>query len=188
MRINAVVELNHYEQELCVHVAKMRNHQNACKYGYNPFRELVNDINGVGAEWAFCSLFNVSHRGIMDIHPRSARKGEDNLGDATILENIRIDVKCTSKEDGKLVVSNTKINQEVHAYALMSGVFPVYTFRGFVPKEYVFRECNESKKGKKNYHSVYQYELLEIEGLKKHLSLIVTTREATIQAPQIKAN
>ena len=89
------------------------------------------DLEGVCGELAFCKLFNV----YPDLD--TDREPPHPLFDC-VVDGLRIDVKTTKWETGKLIVDARKGSKTngVDYYALMTGVFPgPYTFRGFIHRE-----------------------------------------------------
>jgi len=113
--------------------------------------DIKNDVDGLGAEYAFCKLFNVMPD--LTIGIRSAKNGEDG-GDAILHNGLSVDVKSTSYETGRLIsVPWKSTNSHVDLYCLMTGECPTYTFRGFYRREDLFLENNklELRKGNISY-------------------------------------
>lgn len=89
------------------------------------------DINGFGAEVAFCKIANVYPD--FTTHIRSG--GED-----CILSNgIKVDVKWTSLDPPRLLVKQyMKQKGDVGVYVLMIGEYPKYSVVGFASDDEVF--------------------------------------------------
>lgn len=130
--LNTVVELSESEQAICRYIAKRRFENNRSggiqdqKIGAQSNANV--DLNGFAGEFAFCKLHN-----ILPDFSINVRRTNANDYDA-ILENKKIDVKTTEYPTGKLVAVEWK-NDNVDLYALMTGEFPKYTFRGFMRRE-----------------------------------------------------
>jgi hypothetical protein len=128
--INSKVYLSKIEQDICLLLAKMR-------YDNNRLEEIKNskignqsneetDIEGIGAEWAFCKLFNV----FLDFSIYT-RTSQEDKGDALLPCGKSVDVKTTKYATGKLLAVPWK-SRHIDLFALMVGVFPSYTFKGFM--------------------------------------------------------
>jgi len=142
-KIGTEVSLNEIEQRLCVHVAKVRyaaNRDGGVKNALNsantfdvmPTFEV--DLEGYGAEVAFCKLFNVYPD--FSFHLRDS---ERDFGDARLACGRVVDVKSTKYKTGRLLAPLWK-NDAHDLYALMIGVFPTYKFVGFMKREDLRRE------------------------------------------------
>lgn len=121
------VALNDVEQRLVKTVAVAR-YDNARAKGvpktFVAYEDgYVCDIDGFGGELAFCKLFNV----YPDMSIR-AWEGEQDEGDC-VWNGLRIDVKTTTYPEGCLLAGGWK-KLNVDYYALMTGVFPNYYYRG----------------------------------------------------------
>ena len=155
------ISLNMAEQKLAVYLAKRR-------YGVNRSAGMKDsridsdknadgwkmDLVGIAGEIAFSRLFNVYPD--TDISVTCSSKGQDH-GDVTIPFNginYVVDVKTTIYSRGKLLVVPWKDfkNSGVDLYALMTGVFPSYVFRGFISSKDLFRKENyQTMNGHKCY-------------------------------------
>ena len=143
IKIGQVISLNQAERKLAHFVAKNRNgnnrHFNTTNLKISADDPATVDLEGVCGEIAFCRLFNV----YPDID--TDREPPHPLYDAIIPPippGIRIDVKTTKYENGKLLVDARKGSKTdgVDFYALMTGQFPgPYTFRGFIAKEHIIQ-------------------------------------------------
>ena len=137
VKIGQTVSLSTAERKLAHFVAKHRN-------GVNRYFNITNlkvsasdpveiDLEGICGELAFCKLFNVYPDLDTDRNPPHP------LHDCTLPPpppgGLRIDVKTTKYENGKLLVDSRKgyKTDGVDYYALMTGTFPgPYTFRGLI--------------------------------------------------------
>jgi hypothetical protein len=143
IKIGQVISLNQAERKLAHFVAKNRSgnnrHFNLTNLKISPEDASTVDLEGICGEIAFCKLFNV----YPDID--TDREPPHPLYDAIIPPippGIRIDVKTTKYENGKLLVDARKGSKTdgVDFYALMTGQFPgPYTFRGFIAKEHIIQ-------------------------------------------------
>lgn len=131
------------EQVFCEAVAESRRLNNRSsgvpdkKMGGQSGQET--DLCGVGAEFAFCKLFNLFPD--LSIEPRSAAVGTDAEKDSNLFGWL-IDIKGTNLVNGRLLSRPMDAKYETHAartstnlFALMTGPYPTFTFRGFFSKE-----------------------------------------------------
>ena len=103
--------------------------------------ELAND-EGVYSEIAFCKLFNLYPR-VFDLAPRSSCKNTDD-GDADMHDGRVVDVKTTTRENGRLLACHWKAKScVVDVFALLTGKCPTYTFRGFMTAPDLFLESRK---------------------------------------------
>ena len=116
-------------------VAKNRNtrnrHFNVTNLKISAADAATVDLEGVCGEIAFCKLFNA----YPDLD--TDRTPPHPLFDC-VVSGLRIDVKTTKWDSGKLIVDARKGSKTngVDYYALMTGQFPgPYTFRGFIARE-----------------------------------------------------
>ena len=155
--IGTKVRLSSEEQALCKYIAKKRSENNrACEVMNNNFANGMSDfdvdLQGFGGEMAFCKLFNV--------YPDfqiGARSAETDSGDCTV-SGLRIDVKTRRRHDGDLLVNVTK-KPTVFAYALMTGTFPEFTYRGVCLAFSVFKEERIIQMPTYKSYRVFQHEL-----------------------------
>jgi hypothetical protein len=164
--IGKSMTLEEGEQEVCKKIAQMRHTKNRMdsivnkKIG-NQSDEFT-DLNGIGAELAFCKLFNLYPD--LTIYIRSSANGDD-LGDCKLNGKL-IDVKATVHEHGRLLTVPWK-KPTVYAFALMVGTFPEYSFRGFLMADELI---NEDRLGRMPGSSIDSYfaeqeELVEFDEL-----------------------
>lgn len=130
------IELTAGEQRVARHLARVR--YLGCRLAGSPNvraggqSDAVTDLEGVGAELAFCKLFNVwPGRAFEGGPPPSAARGEDGGGDA-LLCGWPVDVKATKYATGRLLAVRWK-RRGPGAFALMVGAFPAYRLKGFMP-------------------------------------------------------
>jgi hypothetical protein len=103
--------------------------------------ELAND-EGVYSEIAFCKLFNLYPR-VFDLAPRSSCKNTDD-GDATMHDGRIVDVKTTTRENGRLLACHWKAKScVVDVFALVTGKCPKYIFRGFLSAHDLFLDSRK---------------------------------------------
>ncbi len=138
-KIGTEIILNPIEMGVAKFIAKHRdemNRKNGLKSANISVQsDLEIHINGCGAEFAFCKLFNTYPD--FDVY---SRKTEDDQGDA-ILFGKKVDVKTTKLENGNLIAPQWKNNsKEIELYALMIGELPIYIFKGFMTKKEFIKE------------------------------------------------
>ena len=166
--INKEVKLNEAEERLAKFIGKKR-YEGSRKAGVHNAKiggqsNEQTDQEGAGAELAFCKLFNIYPD--MNIEIKSAKNGTDK-GDA-VLDGKAIDVKSTTYKTGRLLAAKWKDpNSEIHAYALLTGELPNYTFRGFMKSENLLREEMLRDLGKGEGYVAEQEDLAEWEDLEK---------------------
>ena len=133
MIIGSKTTLNDVEQRLVKTVAKLRNEENRLKNvadrKLSDEDSIALDVQGFGGELAFCKAFNL----YPDMFIK-ARKSANDRGDVT-WSGFSLDVKATKKEDGCLLVNSWKKSKYVDGYALMTGEFPIYVYRGMIEAE-----------------------------------------------------
>ena len=152
------------EQEIARLTSRLRSQSNRSagvtskKIGVQELDEKI-DLEGFGAELAFCKLCNTYPD--FSIFVRSTAT---DLGDVWLPDGRNVDVKHTKYPNGRLITPTWK-TAEVSLYALMTGIFPRYIFRGVLPRERLMREeniCDLANTGKLSY-GVRQEELLDLE-------------------------
>jgi hypothetical protein len=155
---NTEVTLNTQEQAICRALAKKRYGNNRKAGTRNakrgPQSNEQTDLEGIGAEFAFCKLHNVYPD--FSIQPRNA---ENDEGDCKLLDGRAVDVKATQYRTGKLIAVPWK-QTGVELFALMTGVFPTYTFRGFMEAAELLREDRLGTLGYGPTHIAQQKELV----------------------------
>jgi len=131
VRIGTWITLNTGEQAICHVIAQGRYH--AARTAHVPNAKVgdqsneLTDLNGFGAELAFCRAFNVCPD--FSLQARSSILGDDLDADASVF-GIPIDVKSTVLLHGRLIGAIKKHPLRHCAYVLLVGSFPRYCFRG----------------------------------------------------------
>lgn len=154
--IGKTITLNEQEQAICHYIAKQRQANNRrCKVKNNNVTKHSDydvELQGFGGEMAFCKAFNV----IPDFEI-SARSAASDKGDCNV-DGFLIDVKTTRSHMSNLCVGLNK-KPTVFAYALMTGKFPTFTYRGvFLANSLLVDErIKEIKTGR--VYMAYQHEL-----------------------------
>lgn len=171
MNIGTVIELDWVEQNLAKVLAKMRHDNNRASGVKNSKigsqSNEVTDLEGIASELAFCRGFNCYPD--LTIAPRSSAKGEDK-GDLRLANGLIVDVKATKYSNGKLLAVTWK-NHCVHAFALMVGEFPRYTFKGFMLQDDLI---NPKRIGDLGYGKTYlaeQHELVDMPKIIAHFAI-----------------
>jgi hypothetical protein len=151
-----IIELNDAEQRLAKYLAQCRYKSNRAsgtinrKIGDQSDEET--DLNGIGAEIAFCKLFNVFPDTNIDQRPNE---------DAILHSGIRVDVKTTKYPNGKLITPIWKKKISVELYALMIGTFPAYKFAGCIRGDELFKDENIINLGYGDTYAVFQDKLIK---------------------------
>ena len=119
------------------------------------------NLNGFGAELAFCNLSNV-------LFDNSTIEKESHFSkvDAVLKNGKTIDVKNTIYTNGKLIVRLGKEQKVVDIYALMTGKFPNFKFCGWAKYEEIIQAKNIVNLGWGDAYALNQNQLndeLEIE-------------------------
>ena len=153
--IGAQVELNNAEQRLARFMARSRM-DNAIKRGITNAQvgsqdRFDIDLEGYGAELAFCKLFNVYPDMSIVADPSA-----DRTGDA-IWMGKTVDVKTTKYKTGRLLAVRWK--QKKDLYALMVGTFPKYEFRGMATGDKLIRQENLTDLGHGEGYALGQHQL-----------------------------
>lgn len=131
------VELTPVEQRLAEYIAKQRHARNRAagvedaKIG--PQGAFMTDLQGIGAELAFCKIHNCYPDLQIDQRPEA---------DAYTTRHGAVDVKATQYQGGRLVVRPTKAAMAPDAYALMVGTYPRFRFVGWVTADELFQDSN----------------------------------------------
>mgnify|MGYP001826134759 CR=1 FL=1 len=92
------------------------------------------DLEGIGAELAYCKLFN--------LYPDTETTGHTPDEDAVHHTGQSVDVKATKYKSGHLVAVLGKAEHPAEHYCMMIGTFPHYRFAGYVHHEKLFRDEN----------------------------------------------
>jgi hypothetical protein len=148
-----IVKLNEVEQKLAIFLAKKRHQANRSSNTTN--RKIggqsdeQTDLEGVGAEIAYCKIMNVYPDMDLDHRPPD---------DATLSDGRTVDVKATRYKSGRLVVVPWK-KAGVDLFALMVGEFPEYRLAGTKPADEVIREDRLGDLGHGKTYMVEQKDL-----------------------------
>ena len=84
------------------------------------------NLNGFGAELAFCRLCDVEFDS-----STIQKENHFNKEDATLKDGTTVDVKNTIYPNGKLLVRTGKEEKNIDIYALVIGKFPSFKFVGW---------------------------------------------------------
>jgi hypothetical protein len=127
------ITLSSADQELTKTIATKRSEyakKNGFHNNWGSKTAFEIDLEGFGAELAFCRLF--------DCNPDLAIELKEMDFDTITKKGNKVDVKYTSKEDGDLLVKTSKKKGQVDIYALMTGKFPTYRFVGYATSDKVY--------------------------------------------------
>lgn len=120
------VTLNSIEQAVVKHLAKRRIEHDrsvgARATIYHGAQALENEVDSLGAEFAYCKLMNC----YPDTDP-----GHFSPFDARLRDGRTVDVKSTRRHNGRLLVK-MKSRDLPDLYALMVGSFPSYRLAGHI--------------------------------------------------------
>lgn len=100
-----------------------------------PLNEM--NLNGFGAELAFCKLCNVEFD-----YSTIEKESHFSKDDAVLKNGKTVDVKTTVYTNGKLLVRVGKEQKVVDIYALMIGKFPQFKFCGWAAYEEIIQVKN----------------------------------------------
>ena len=155
------IELNATEQALARSIATQR--WTSCREAglVNPQQGAVlseqdMDLEGAGAELAFCKVANV-YPDLNDDHT--------NQVDAWTRGGARVDVKATRHERGRLLAVRWKQTGKVDFFVLMVGTFPKYRCAGFFPSNDLLKPHRLAQIGRGFSYAAEQDELQHIEGI-----------------------
>lgn len=120
------------------------------------------DLTGVGAELAFCRLFNV----YPDLKI-GVRKGSHDA----IWSGYTVDVKGSTFRGARLLAKLSKKDAPSDIYALMTGIFPEYTFRGMATKRELLVASRLTNLGHGEGYAMDQSDLTFPEGKESDSSI-----------------
>ena len=148
------ITLNDAEQKLARYLAQKR-YQNARSKGIENKRigdqsDAETDLNGIGAEIAFCKLMNV----YPDLQTEHI---PDN--DALLRNGMTVDVKATKYRNGHLIAAPWKSTEAADIYALMVGTFPNYRFAGWASGSHLLQSDNKKDLGHGEGYALTQDQL-----------------------------
>ena len=163
IKIGTVINLTEEWQELSREVA-LERYENNRRHGtvqaaiHNMSDEDA-ELEGFAAELAFCKLHGTEPD--LTIYTRSAENGTDT-SDTTLPCGLTVDIKTTKHMNGRLI---TPIHKNITGdlYALMTGKFPTYTFRGFMKQEELLQD---DRIGDLGYGPTYIADQCELRDLK----------------------
>lgn len=131
------IVLNDTEQRLAKYLAKKRFEHNRKSHTTNarigPQSDEETDLEGIGAEIAYCKLMNVFPDTNIDERPAN---------DCILKNGKTVDVKTTKYKNGHLIAvcKKAKMEEQPDIYALMVGVFPKYRFAGMMDSKELLKE------------------------------------------------
>jgi len=131
------IELNELEQRIARHLAKKR-HETDRQLGISnrrigPQSDDDTDLEGIGAELAYCKAVNV--------YPDLATDYKSlPTEDAITRDGYRVDVKSTTYERGHLLATLGKAGNPADIYVLVVGRFPRYRIAGFMHVDELLQE------------------------------------------------
>lgn len=151
------ITLNECEQRLAKWLALRRHEMNrsaGVKNGkIGPQSNEETDLEGIGAEIAFCRLANVFPDLSLDRRPDF---------DAVFLGSA-VDVKATKYANGHLLAVRGKAEKPADIYALMVGRFPTYKFSGLMPASSLLLQTRVSDFGYGPTYAAKQGELVSVQ-------------------------
>jgi len=159
MIIGTQTILTALEQRLVKTVASLRNRENRLKKvtdrKLSAEDSIELDVQGFGGELAFCKTFNL----YPDFTIGARKTGEDK-GDVS-WSGLYLDVKATRKEDGFLLITPWKKAAQVDGFALMTGDFPIYVYRGMIEADEALQPWWLKDLGRGDTYAVPQTKLKE---------------------------
>ena len=125
------IYLSYHDQELIINMSMDICKQDRSYFINNYKRDKAIDLykmnlNGFGAELAFCRLCDVEFDS-----STIQEENHFNKADATLKDGTTVDVKNTTYPNGKLLVRMGKESKCVDIYVLMIGTFPIFKFSGW---------------------------------------------------------
>lgn len=123
------------------------------------FNMYLTDINGYGAELAFCKMFNLC--------PDLTSHNRVGGFDAKLPDGTTVDVKQSRSltTDLRVKCGRKKLGDS-SLYALLVGGFPTYTFVGFTEESVVF-ESPITQVWEKDHYTVARDKLMPVQNLKE---------------------
>ena len=160
--IKVVLEAGEIETARMLARARMRINARAGVFDRRRSEEPPEDIeiNGMGAELAYCKAFNLWPD--LTVHVRSG--GADMVNH----EGQSIDVKATPHVNGWLLVPPYKIDKGVDLYALVTGFMPYYNIIGYATSDEIFNDDNLVDKGYGDTYGLPQEKLHEYDDNSLH--------------------
>jgi len=135
-------ELNLKQQQIILNMADEIAKQDRSYFELNFKKDksmdlAIMNINGFGAELAFCILTNSKFDSTTNPDENHFLKD-----DAVLRDGRTVDVKTTVYKTGKLMIRYGKEDKKVDLYALMVGEFPKYTFKGWISYDDIIKQQN----------------------------------------------
>jgi hypothetical protein len=136
------VELNDAEQRLAAYLAKKRmranRKHNITDQQISSLDKYDMEVNGIGAEIAFCKAANV-YPDLTVATAANTRPVHD-----CVLNDKTWDVKTTTRKDGQLLVRKYKADEGKLSdyYVLVTGEMPEYTVVGYANKDKIIHRRN----------------------------------------------
>jgi len=135
-------ELNFKQQQIILNMADEIAKQDRSYFELNFKKDksmdlAIMNINGFGAELAFCILTNSKFDNTTNPDENHFLKD-----DAVLRDGRTVDVKTTVYKTGKLMIRYGKEDKKVDLYALMVGEFPKYTFKGWISYDDIIKQQN----------------------------------------------
>jgi hypothetical protein len=115
------------------------------------------ELNGMGAELAFCKALN--------LYPDLTVKLRSGGADCVSRDGLTVDVKATGYVKGKLLVTPDKKGKGTDLYALVTGSMPNYTIVGYATSDEIFNDDNLAETGHGVSHALPQEKLHEYDEL-----------------------
>jgi hypothetical protein len=163
IKIGTEITLTEERQELSRQVA-LERYENNRRHGtvqaeIHNMGDGAAELEGCAGEIAFCQLFGTEPD--LSIYTRSAENGTDT-SDTTLPCGLTVDIKTTKHMNGRLI---TPIHKNITGdlFALMTGKFPNYIFRGFMSQEKLIDDGNIGDLG---YGPTYIANQAELKDLK----------------------
>jgi hypothetical protein len=132
------IELNEIEQTLAKLIGKKRYKTNRESSITNnrigKQSDEATDLNGIGAEIAFCKYAN--------LYPDYSLFPRKGGADCIDRKGNKIDVKTTTYKTGHLIAVGTTTKGNVNFYVLMVGDMPTYEYKGWCTEDDLLKEEN----------------------------------------------
>ena len=113
------------------------------------------EVNGMGAELAFCKAFN--------LWPDLTVGVRSGGGDALNQDGKSVDVKATPHVNGMLLVTPDKVEHGIDLYALVTGFMPYYNVIGYATRYEIFKKENMVDLGHGKSYGLPQEKLHEYD-------------------------
>jgi hypothetical protein len=151
------IKLNEAEQKLAIYLAKSRyknaRGKNISNQKIGPQSNEMTDLNGIGAEIAFCKINNC--------YPDTSITEKLPFADALTGNGYFVDVKTTTYQSGHLVAAKWKTGEGVDYYCLVIGNFPEYRIAGYMKKDELLQDSRLKDLGHGKGFAAEQNELDE---------------------------